>query len=191
MILSAKHGQSPIDRSLRKAISDAAYGSTPGFSPNGFEICDDEALVWLSPEKQQGADPATRKKYYDEAKDYIEAHASQLQIKELLDRDELKKFYQDPFKDSRTPDFIAITNHGVICTGGSKLAEHGGFSNDDRNVLLLLSSPQLKPATVEGRVYTTQIAPTILRALGLDPDELDGVRKEGTDILRVSEKHGS
>jgi len=79
----------------------------------------------------------------------------------------------------------------VICTGGSKLAEHGGFSNDDRNVALLLSSPQLTPATVEGRVYTTQIAPTILRALGLDPSELDGVRKEGTDILRVSDKHGS
>ena len=44
---------------------------------------------------------------------------------------------------------------------------------------------------MDGRVYTTQIAPTILRALGLDPDELDGVRKEGTDILRVFEKHGS
>jgi hypothetical protein len=146
--------------------------------------------VWLSPEKQQGVDPAARKMYYDEAKDYIEAHASQLQIQQLLDRDELKKLYQDPFKDSRTPDFIAITNHGVICTGGSKLAEQGGFSNDDRNVLLLLSAPNLRPATVDGRVYTTQIAPTILFALGLDPSQLEGVRKEGTDILRVSEQHG-
>jgi hypothetical protein len=191
VIVSAKHGQSPIDKSLRKAISDAAYGSAPGFAPNGFEICDDEALVWLSPEKQQSRDPATHEKYYDEAKAYIEAHASQLQIQELLDRDELKKLYQDPFKDSRTPDFLAITNHGVICTHGSKLAEHGGFSNDDRNVLLLLSAPDLRPATVDGRVFTTQIAPTILHALGLDPDALDGVRKEHTDILRVPEKHGS
>ena len=190
VIVSAKHGQSPIDRSLRKAISDAPYGSAPGFSPNGFDICDDVALVWLSPETQQAVDPATRKKYYNEAKDYIEAHASQLQIQRLLDRDELKKLYQDPFKDSRTPDFIAITNHGAICTGGSKLAEHGGFANDDRNVLLLLSAPNVRPATVDGRVYTTQIAPTILFALGLDPDELDAVRKEHTDILRVSGQHG-
>ena len=190
VIVSAKHGQSPVDRSLRKAISDAAYHSAPGFGANGFEICDDAALVWLSPEMQQGVDPATGKKYYDEAKAYIEAHASQLQIQQLLDRDELKKLYQDPFKDSRTPDFLAITNHGVICTGGSKLAEHGGFSNDDRNVLLLLSAPRLRPATVDGRVYTTQIAPTILFALGLDPSQLDGVRKEGTDTLRVSEQHG-
>jgi arylsulfatase A-like enzyme len=191
VIVSAKHGQSPIDRSLRKAISDAAYGSAPGFAPNGFEICDDEALVWLSPEKQQAKDPATRKKYYDEARDYIAAHASQLQIDRLLDRDELKNLYQDPFKDSRTPDFLAITNHGVICTGGTKLAEHGGFSHDDRNVLLLLSSPNLQPATVDGQVFTTQIAPTILFALGLDPDALDGVRKEHTDVLRLSGQHGS
>ncbi len=190
VIVSAKHGQSPIDRSLRKAISDAAYRSAPGFKPNGFEICDDEALVWLSPETQQGVDPATGKKYYDEAKAYIEANASQLQIQELLDRDELKKLYQDPFEDSRTPDFIAITNHGVICTGGSKLAEHGGFSNDDRNVLLLLSATNLQPATVDGRVYTTQIAPTILSALGLDPFQLDAVREEHTDVLRVSKKYG-
>lgn len=35
------------------------------------------------------------------------------------------------------PDFIAVTDHGVICTGGSKLAEHGGFSDDDRNVGLI------------------------------------------------------
>jgi hypothetical protein len=191
VIVSAKHGQSPINRNLRKAISDALYGSTPGFSPNGFEICDDAALVWLSPEKQQGVDPATRKKYYDEAREYISAHTSQLQIDRLLDRDELKNLYQDPFKDSRTPDFIAITNHGVICTGGTKLAEHGGFSNDDRNVLLLLSAPHLQPATVDGRVYTTQIAPTILFALGLDPDDLEAVRKEHTDILRLSGQHGS
>ncbi len=191
VIVSAKHGQSPIDPSLRKAISDAAYASTPGFGANGFEICDDEALVWLSPELQQGVDPATGKEYYEEAKAYIEANASQLQIQQLLDRDELKELYQDPFKDSRTPDFIAITNHGVICTSGSKLAEHGGFSNDDRNVLLLLSATNLQPATVDGRVYTTQIAPTILFALGLDPHQLDAVREERTDVLRVSKQHGS
>jgi hypothetical protein len=187
VIVSAKHGQSPINRSLRNAISDAAYASAPGFAPNGFEICDDEALVWLSPEKQQAVDPATGKTYYDEAKAYIEANASQLEIKKLLDRDELTQLYQDPFKDSRTPDFIAITEHGVICTSGTKLAEHGGFSHDDRNVLLLLSAPKLLPTTVDGRVYTTQIAPTILLALGLDPFQLDGVLKEGTDILRLSE----
>jgi hypothetical protein len=81
------------------------------------------------------------------------------------------------------PDFIAITNHGVICTGGSKLAEHGGFSNDDRNVALLISSPQVWPGNNPALTFTTQIAPTILHALGLNPALLEAVHTEGTKVL--------
>ena len=32
-------------------------------------------------------------------------------------------------------------------------------------------------------VGTLQVAPTILKALGLDPRKLDGVRLEGTGVL--------
>jgi hypothetical protein len=183
IIVSAKHGQSPIDKTDRVAISDSPYSKAPGFGTNGFEICDDEALVWLSPELQKATDKATGKSYYAEAKAYILAHATELHIDELLDRTSLTPLYGDPFTNSRVPDFIALTNHGVICTGGSKLAEHGGFSDDDRNVALLLSAPQLKPEYVEALTYTTQIAPTILHALGLNPNKLEGVQKEGTPIL--------
>ena len=175
IILSAKHGQSPIDPKDRVAISDSPYGATPGFGTHGFEICDDEALIWLSPELQQAN--------YAAAKAYLLAHAAELQIAQLLDRSSLTPLFGDPFKNSRVPDFIAVTNHGVICTGGSKLAEHGGFSDDDRNVALLLSSPKLKPEVVEALTATTQIAPTILYALHLNPRQLDGVKKEGTPLL--------
>ena len=183
IIVSAKHGQSPINPANRVTISDAAYGSAPGFGANGFEICDDEALVWLSPQLQQATNPATGNAYYADAKAYIQAHAAQLQISQLLDRTALTPLYGDPFSNSRVPDFIAVTNHGVICTGGSKLAEHGGFSNDDRNVALLLSAPRIKAETVTTQVYTTQIAPTILQALGLNPERLEAVRNEGTQVL--------
>src|SRR6185312_16124493 len=148
IIVSAKHGQSPINVKDRVAISDAAYSKAPGFGANGFEICDDEALVWLSPELQQATNPATENPCYADANAYILAHAADLHIQKLLDRDELIKLYEDPFHNSRVPDFIAITDHGVICTGGSKLAEHGGFSNNDRNVLLVVSSPHIKHAKV-------------------------------------------
>jgi hypothetical protein len=191
IIISAKHGQSPINVKDRVAISDALYSSAPGFGPNGFEICDDEALVWLSPESQQKTNPATGHSYYEDAEAFIRAHASQLRIVDLLDRDELKRRYEDPFNNSRVPDFIALTQHGVICTGGSKLAEHGGFSNDDRNVALLVSSPKLSREIVETKVDTTQIAPTILHALGLDPEQLQAVRVEGTDVLRHGSRFGN
>ena len=185
IIVSAKHGQSPINVSDRVAISDALYAGAPGFGANGFEICDDAALVWLSPELQQATNPATGHPYYADAKAYILAHAASLHIKQLLDRDELTRLYEDPFHNSRVPDFIAITDHGVICTGGSKLAEHGGFSKDDRNVALLVSSPRITRAkVVEDISFTTQIAPTILDALDLDPRSLQAVREEGVEVLK-------
>lgn len=159
IIVSAKHGQSPIDRTTRVAISDAPFAAVPGFGTHGFEICDDVGLVWL--------DPALQKTDYAAAKAYLLSHAGELHIAQLLDRSSLAPLYGDPFTNSRVPDFIAVTDHGVICTGGSKLAEHGGFSDDDRNVALLLSSPQITPQVVETLSTTTQIAPTILEALGL------------------------
>jgi hypothetical protein len=98
---------------------------------------------------------------------------------------ELTRLYEDPFHNSRVPDFIAITDHGVICTGGSKLAEHGGFSKDDRNVALLVSSPRIKqPKIVQDTAFTTQIAPTILDALDLDPRSLKAVREGGVEVLK-------
>ena len=166
-------------------ISDALYAGTPGFGTNGFEICDDEALVWLSSELQQATNPATGHRYYDDAKQYILNNATALHIAKLLDRGDLTGRYEDPYHNTRVPDFIALTDHGVICTSGSKLAEHGGFSQDDRNVALLVSSPKIEHAqTVADRTYTTQIAPTILQALGLDPHSLQSVREEGAQVLK-------
>jgi hypothetical protein len=175
IIVSAKHGQSPIDTKDRVAISDAPFQGTPGFGSHGFEICDDEGLIWLAPELE--------KANYAAAEAYLKAHAAELHIAYLLDRTSLKTLYEDPFSNSRVPDFIAVTDHGVICTGGTKLAEHGGFSDDDRNVALMLSAPGIKPEFVETLSYTTQIAPTILTALGLDVNNLQAVKTEGTQAL--------
>ena len=71
----------------------------------------------------------------------------------------------------------------MIYTTGTKLAEHGGFSNDDRNVALVVSAPGIQAKLVQDVVETRQIAPTILRALGLDPSELQAVQIEGTQAL--------
>ena len=175
IIISAKHGQSPIDVKDRVIQSDAPFQQTPGFGTHGFEICDDEGLIWLQPDKQRAN--------YADAETYLLDHAGELHIAQLLDRNSLTDLYGDPFRNSRVPDFIAVTDHGVICTGGSKLAEHGGFSDDDRNVLLLLSAPRIEPQYVETLSYTTQIAPTILHALGLNPNALESVLTEGTQVL--------
>jgi len=46
-----------------------------------------------------------------------------------------------------------------------------------------LSNPSIKPSVVTTPVATAQVAPTILAALGLDPNALDAVRLEGTEAL--------
>ena len=91
--------------------------------------------------------------------------------------------YNDPAADSRTPDFMVTVNPGVVYTSGKKIAEHGGANLDDRNVAILVSNPGLKAQTITALVQTTQVAPTILRALGLDPKELQAVGIEGTEEL--------
>jgi hypothetical protein len=172
VIITAKHGQSPINVALRKAVKNGPYAMTPGVAQ---VTTDDVGLVWLSPALQQ--------QDYAAAKAYLLSQKGPLGIDKLLDRSELAPLYGDPFGNNRTPDFIAITTPGVIYTSGSKLAEHGGFAHDDRNVALLVYNPGLSPNVVSDQVETRQVAPTILRALSINPIELDAVVQENTNTL--------
>jgi hypothetical protein len=89
-----------------------------------------------------------------------------------------------PPKDPRTPDIIVTPNVGITYSKSTKKqAEHGGFAHDDTNVMLLLSNPALPPKTFTSPVQTAQVAPTLLKALGLNPESLQAVRLEGTLVL--------
>jgi len=48
---------------------------------------------------------------------------------------------------------------------------------------LIVSNPGLKARTVKTPVATSQVGASILKALGIDPTELQSVRKEGTAVL--------
>jgi hypothetical protein len=94
--------------------------------------------------------------------------------------------------DNRTPDIFIQELPGYIFVGnpskGKKIAEHGAlFTKDATNIALILGgaglSPTVKGTTVSDQVQTTQIAVTVLNALGLDPNLLAGVRIEGTKAL--------
>jgi hypothetical protein len=90
--------------------------------------------------------------------------------------------------DPRTPDIIVTPNYGVVYTGSSKKQEeHGGFSHDDTNVMMLLSYPSFHQSSINTPVQTMQVAPTILKALGLDPSQLQSVQQEGTAVLPATQ----
>jgi len=86
--------------------------------------------------------------------------------------------------DARVPDLIGIAQPGVVYTAKkSKIAEHGGDAPADRHVPIVVAGAGVARGTVDAPVETTQIAPTILRLLGLDPRDLDAVRRQHTAAL--------
>jgi hypothetical protein len=63
------------------------------------------------------------------------------------------------------------------------IGDHGGFAHDDTNVMLLVANAGFTSQTVSAETATIQVAPTILRALEMNPNALDAVRQEGTPVL--------
>ena len=191
IVVTAKHGQSPIDpkryvAQLKTGTSPATLLSQNGYlpysestlNPTGIGPTEDDiSQIWLA----QGA--STESAIY-----LLENHLNDAGISEIFYGNALALNYNKPGLgeglDPRTPDIIVQPNVGVTYSGSSKkLAEHGGFAHDDTNVLLLVSNPAIAPKTVYADVQTMQVAPTILKSLGIDPMFLDGVRLEGTKAL--------
>jgi hypothetical protein len=191
LIVTAKHGQSPVDTHRFFPIpgKNGLNGTPPSgvlgaaFLPDSElnqigPTEDDISLLWLS----AGASTA-------DAVGLLESNASASGIGQILYGPSISTMFNRPGLpsqggDPRTPDIIVLPNTGVVYTGSAKKqAEHGGFALDDTNVMLLVANPALRSRTITSFVETSQVAPTILRVLGLDPRELDAVRAEGTPVL--------
>jgi hypothetical protein len=192
-IVTAKHGQSPINpvklnkpghfADLVAALPDGgtnpaalAIAGAGGCStgPCGAISDDDVALIWL-----QGQNVGNQ-----QVTDYLNTNANALFAEEVMGGAELTLKFNDPASDSRTPDIIVQPVYGTIYTTSSKKnAEHGGFSFGDTNVGLIVSNPSLKSTVLKTPVSTSQVAPTILRALGFNPHALKSVQVEKTDVL--------
>jgi len=217
IIISAKHGQSPIDRSTL-AMESGGHGNATVMDPSGFIASvdssvdspssftnsnsgntlstsghlqtDDVGLVWLQNQSAaniagvaaslQGNAGAIFADKLPPGTIFSSSIASGSALATLFG----DPTSADPVAAARAPNIIVQPNAGVIYSGSSKkIAEHGGGTVDDTHVALLVAHRSIRAATVSAPVSTTQIAPTILRALKLDERELDAVRAEGTEIL--------
>ena len=189
IVITSKHGQSPIDSSryvpqLVNGTSPVTLLSNAGFipfsestnNPTGIGPTEDDvSLIWL----KNSSDTLAAVNILEQ-----NASASGIALGQIYYGPSLSINFNDPTVDPRTPDIIVTPNVGVTYSGSTKkLSEHGGFSHDDTNVILLLSHPSFHPQTVHAEVGTAQVAPTILEALGLNPWALSAVRAEGTNVL--------
>ena len=197
IIITAKHGQSPIDPNLYLPVPGKTSNGTSPSTLIATNLPRRDADVGVASESELELDPTeddvsllwlTSPSYNGAAVTLLENNRKTAGIGQIFWGRSVALNYDEPGLppngDPRTPDIIVTPNVGVTYTGSaSKLMEHGGFAHDDTNVMLLLSNPAFRPHTVYSEVGTLQVAPTILRALGLDPRNLDGVRLEGTGVL--------
>jgi hypothetical protein len=163
IIVTAKHGQSPINVGQKRIVDSKLLKSAVG-EALAYQTADDVALLWLT---DSGKTPAVRSA--------LEARRGELGIRKIYSGKTLVAAFGDPARDSRVPDLIIETEAGIIYTKptATKVAEHGGFTMADRHVALLVALPGARPTTVTAKVETRSVAPTILRILGIDPKRLD------------------
>jgi len=205
VVVSAKHGQSPSDHAKlvkngdtlnallqangyldsagnwgQNATTTGNLNDGTGLAGTGAMQTDDVGLIWLKDQTQLAAVVATLNANLSCTAPGICADGAGASI--LYGAAMTAKF-GDPAL-GRTPDIIVQPNPGVIYTSSTKKdAEHGGNAPDDSHVALIVSNAALSAQTDSSMVGITQVAPTILKALKLDPNLLNSVKSEGTAVL--------
>ena len=200
IILSAKHGQSPQDPTELTRIDDgpildalnAAWKTAHPSSVRplvAFAVDDDGMLIWLNDRSATATDFAKRFLLgYSGIGNDVAGNPKPFTASGLRDvraGEDAADLFHVPGADPRVPDVVGISQVGVVYTGGKgKIAEHGGANPQDRDVALVVSGASIPRGRVVGEdVETTQIAPTILQLLDLDPHQLRAVQLEHTRAL--------
>ena len=208
IIVSAKHGQSPVDRAKLRLIDDgevtgalnAAWATAHPATTSplvSFSISDDAMLLWLSDRSETATDFAKAFLWnYQPLKvggsnaagtfvDYS-GTVSHSGLARILAGEDAADFIGVRKSDDRVPDLIGITTIGTVYSSPvkiKKISEHGGDARQDRHVPIIVWGAGVHSVRIDERVETTQIAPTVLEALGLPARELKAVRLEHTESL--------
>jgi len=169
VILTAKHGQVPIDPTKLVKISPNVIVNDVGPTNLALQTPDAISLLWLKDQTQTATAAAS---------------LTNVNADQVLSGSSLTALFNDPLTDPRTPDIIVLPKLGTIySTSSGKNMEHGGFTEDDTHVPIVLFKPHLTPTTRTDSVETKQIACTILEVLNSDCDSLAAAVMEDTKFL--------
>ena len=204
IIITAKHGQSPTDPLLLKRIDNgpiinainAAWTARTG-DQNALIVAGTSDDLWqsyLSIKTQAAANfvkhylwnhDATATLYQNDGVNRGTVQVPHSGLAQIYAGHEAARFFGVRYSDPDYPDVFGRVQVGVIYMGPTgKIAEHGGDNPGDRDVPLVVYAPgTVRPGTSGRWVETTQVAPTILRLLGLNPNALKAVQEEGTQVL--------
>ena len=189
VVLTAKHGQSASDHATLVKHGDTltallkahgVIGEGAGLAGTGLVQTDDVGLIWLKDQSRTAEVVALLKANAGCTATGICADGPQARI---LSGAALAEKFGNP-EQGRAPDIVVFPNPGVLYSASKKKdADHGGDAPDDRHVALIVSLPSWTGHADAAPVVTTQVAPTILAALKLDPTLLHAVKAERTPAL--------
>jgi hypothetical protein len=183
IIVTAKHGETALDPAHRTVILTSVIpgivnSANPALLSKKPVTQKSNAFIWLSDQSQTNTVVQTLTS---------PANQALAGIGQVLSGESLKLLFPDPLIDPAVPDIIVVANTGVNyepTANSTTLAEHGGLGENDTHVPLIVYTPGRRTsAIVRAPVLTTQIAPTVLYLLKLDPSALQAVRLEATQIL--------
>jgi hypothetical protein len=198
IVLTAKHGQSPRNHSKLKRIDDGpiisgvntAWAATHPSNPTlVVQTADDDGLLWWLSDRSRTATEFGKNYLWTHSAPAVNYAGKTITVQHsglvrIFAGEEPADFFGVANSDPHHPDVFGISQVGTVYTTGSKIAEHGGDNPGDRHVPLVVYAPGHVPFGQSDQwVENTQVAPTILKLLGLDPNQLQAVREEGTKVL--------
>jgi arylsulfatase A-like enzyme len=205
IIVTAKHGQSPQDPSELITVQDgpiisAINAAWAVANPSNTSLIvagtdDDLWQSYLSDNSQTACDFVANylmthtAKGFDVNKNAVDVPQSGLA--QVWAGAAAAAFFGVPVDNGHYPDVFGKVQEGIVYAKPTKLAEHGGMNTGDLHVMMVVSGARVPVQVVSTPVETTQVAPTVLALLGLDPDALKAVQIEGTRVLPgLGGRHG-
>ena len=177
IFVTSPYGQAPMDarRVRHVALADVqavADGIRPGLVAHvsGGDV----AMIWL---KDTAKTDAVAKAYGE--------RAVALGIADIHSGARIALTLNAPTRDSRMPDIILQPELGVLwgAPDDKAVAGYGGTLDEDTHVALLVSGAQLTGRYDPTWVPTTQLAPLLLRALGMEKFDLQALHLEHSPAL--------
>lgn len=180
IIVTSPYGHAPIDPRKRRVISieeltAAANSIQPGHSGLAAHVSGgDVGMIWLH---DSSMTTAVVKAYGD--------RSAALGIQEIYSGAKLGLTLNLPDQDTRMPDIILQPELGVAWVSPTDTAApiYGGMQDEDTHVALLVAGSQLTGRVDKTWVPTSQVAPLLLRALGLEKFDLQALHREHTPAL--------
>jgi hypothetical protein len=177
IIVTSPYGHAPIDQRKRRVIPIAdltavANSIHPGLA--AYVSGGDVGMIWL---RDSSMTPAVVKAYGD--------RSAALGIQEIYSGARLGLTLNPPDQDTRMPDIILQPELGVAWVSPADTAPvtYGGMLDEDTHVALLVAGSQITGRVDKTWVPTSQVAPLLLRALGIEKFDLQALHREHTPAL--------